>query len=88
MVCANCPVWKECLEFGADETWGMWGGLTPQERRGTVRLTHGSVEQFRKGCRCTDCLNHVLPQPLQLEKLPSKNTSFDVNSLLFDLIGN
>ena len=87
LVCANCAVWEECMNFGADETWGMWGGLTPQERRGTVRPLHGSIEQFRKGCRCSECMNHVLPQPFQLSKLPQKSTLIDIKALLFDLIG-
>lgn len=87
LVCANCAVWKECMNFGADETWGMWGGLTPQERRGTVRPPHGSIEQFRKGCRCNECMDHAIPQPLQLSKLPQKNTPMDIKALLFDLIG-
>ena len=34
-VCAECPVRRECLEYalssGADD--GIWGGMTPQERR-------------------------------------------------------
>lgn len=40
-VCARCPVRAECLEFalgnGLDE--GVFGGLTPQERRKLAR-TH------------------------------------------------
>lgn len=32
--CQQCPVQKECLEYAlaANETFGIWGGLTPQER--------------------------------------------------------
>ena len=39
-VCARCPVRNECLAFALehDERFGMWGGLTPRERR---RLTKG-----------------------------------------------
>lgn len=32
-VCATCPVTAECLEVGIAEKIGMWGGLSPKERR-------------------------------------------------------
>ena len=32
-VCANCPVRAECLEYGAAEHFGIWGGLSAHERR-------------------------------------------------------
>lgn len=32
-VCRGCVVRAECLEAGMDEKFGMWGGLTPRERR-------------------------------------------------------
>jgi WhiB family transcriptional regulator, redox-sensing transcriptional regulator len=34
-VCASCPVRIECLEHAvaADERYGIWGGLTHDERR-------------------------------------------------------
>lgn len=34
-VCLACPVREECLNHALDEKerWGMWGGLTPIERR-------------------------------------------------------
>jgi WhiB family transcriptional regulator, redox-sensing transcriptional regulator len=34
-VCAGCPVVDECLDYaiGAGEAEGIWGGLTPAERR-------------------------------------------------------
>jgi len=32
-ICATCPVREECLEFGLTEPIGIWGGLTPKERR-------------------------------------------------------
>jgi WhiB family redox-sensing transcriptional regulator len=30
----QCPVLEECLSWAleARESWGVWGGLTPQER--------------------------------------------------------
>jgi hypothetical protein len=31
-LCEICPVVGFCLEIGLDEKWGMWGGMTPEER--------------------------------------------------------
>ena len=37
-VCALCEVRQPCLEYAiaAGERFGVWGGLTPQERRSLV----------------------------------------------------
>ena len=37
-MCALCEVRQTCLEFAtaAGERFGVWGGLTPQERRSLV----------------------------------------------------
>jgi len=34
-LCADCPIRLECLEYAlaADEEYGVWGGLSPVERR-------------------------------------------------------
>lgn len=32
-VCEECPVQQECLEFGLDEKFGVWGGKSVRERR-------------------------------------------------------
>ena len=34
-LCATCPVVKECLAFALkhDEPYGIWGGMTHQERK-------------------------------------------------------
>ncbi len=34
-ICNKCPVRTECLEYAlaADEREGMWGGLSPEERK-------------------------------------------------------
>jgi Transcription factor WhiB len=34
-VCRSCPVAAECLAYAlaADERFGVWGGMTPEERR-------------------------------------------------------
>ena len=31
-ICDNCPVKKQCLDFGISDQYGVWGGTTPQER--------------------------------------------------------
>ena len=37
--CARCPVRRECLEYGIEEDYGVWGGSLPSERKigGTAR---------------------------------------------------
>ena len=69
-LCSNCPVAAQCL---ADVTkhaapYGMWAGLTPQEReqqglptKGTRSLNrkgrkHGTYSKWNDGCRCDDCV--------------------------------
>jgi WhiB family redox-sensing transcriptional regulator len=39
-ICDACPVKEVCLEYalGNDEVWGIWGGLTPNQRK---RLKRG-----------------------------------------------
>ena len=37
-ICNECPVWRDCLNMvlpfeDALDKWGMFGGLTPAERR-------------------------------------------------------
>jgi WhiB family redox-sensing transcriptional regulator len=34
-ICATCPVRAQCLEFALHnrETYGIWGGATPEQRR-------------------------------------------------------
>lgn len=32
-ICARCPVREACLTAGMAEEHGIWGGLTPSERR-------------------------------------------------------
>lgn len=32
-LCSTCPIWKDCLSWGfANETYGVWGGMTAMER--------------------------------------------------------
>lgn len=32
-LCVRCPVRRECLEYGIDEDYGIWGGTLPSERK-------------------------------------------------------
>lgn len=32
-ICNKCEVKAECLEYGINEEFGIWGGLTSVERR-------------------------------------------------------
>jgi hypothetical protein len=38
-ICARCPVRQDCLAYAldADERFGIWGGLDPDERRNLHR---------------------------------------------------
>jgi len=67
-VCAACPVRAECLHTALvnGEAWGIWGGLTPDERAEIaatndypmpeVRPAHGTNPRYAKhGCRCRLC---------------------------------
>lgn len=42
-VCDSCPVWQPCRLAGMGEAGGMWGGMTPVERR-RVRARAGWAE--------------------------------------------
>lgn len=37
-VCASCPVREECASLGENEDFGVWGGMTPVERRAAKRF--------------------------------------------------
>lgn len=41
-LCAVCPVVQECLDYAlmTAETAGMWGGMSPSERRAERRRRH------------------------------------------------
>jgi len=45
-ICNSCPVQYECLEYALDngEAFGVWGGLSEQERRLLRRRTRHSVD--------------------------------------------
>jgi len=57
-VCANCTVRQPCLEFALAEAerFGIWGGLTSQERR--------SLAAKRRKARLTDVAAETVPSYL------------------------
>lgn len=89
LACHRCPVWEQCLDLGYGETWGMWGGLTPHERKGILKLHCGTVEMYRKGCQCAECreAGNRVPNTADLSLLPNQGEAFDAKALLFQLIG-
>jgi hypothetical protein len=42
-VCASCAVRQRCLGAGMSESRGIWGGLTPSERRRLRDQHRGAV---------------------------------------------
>ena len=49
-MCEECPVVGFCLEIGLDEKWGVWGGMTPDERyklSKSPKLPKGRLERRR-----------------------------------------
>jgi WhiB family redox-sensing transcriptional regulator len=32
-ICRRCPVQAACLEYGMGESFGVWGGSSPRDRR-------------------------------------------------------
>lgn len=47
--CESCPVSDQCLEENIDETFGIWGGKTAEERR-KIRAHEGGATR-----RCENC---------------------------------
>lgn len=65
----------------------MWGGLTPQERKGTVRLQHGTREMHRSGCPCKDCSSAEATEVpnVNLDRIPDMGVAFDAKALLYEV---
>lgn len=96
-VCRQCPVWKQCLDDGVDEKWGLWGGLTPQERtaltvdhpKASVMRPHGTWTRYRQGCRCTECVEAEAKEinEINIQEIPKMGTTLiDLEMLKFRLI--
>lgn len=96
-VCQVCPVWETCLKDGTKETWGMWGGLTPQERQAltnenpkpSILRSHGSWLRYRQGCRCELCVeghsNHN--ESVNMDVIPYMGEPIgDLDSIRFNML--
>lgn len=69
-ICASCPVRTNCLKNASAHgaQYGLWGGLTPQEREAKGLPVSGSrpkagdgrkcgtYSKWNAGCRCDDCV--------------------------------
>lgn len=47
-ICAQCPVITQCREYAlaAQEPYGVWGGLTQEERRELVRQSREEAQRL------------------------------------------
>lgn len=86
-VCKACPVWRDCKAYcdENEETWGLWGGLTPQERKRPHLLIHGSIEGYRMGCRCPECRSITKDHKCDLTKIPTSHQDFDLTSVVYSI---
>lgn len=88
-VCNRCPVWDVCLEKGMDEVWGMWGGLTPNERKAINDPSnphlqpHGTIPRFRQGCNCDLCQDaaYVELKPIDTLFIPYSDEVFVISEV-------
>lgn len=91
-VCDICPVWDKCLDIGKKEIYGMWGGLTPQERlplqkesRADHLAEHGTTTRYKQGCSCAHCHKaySVRIQKSQdiLNIVPDQFETFDIRNV-------
>jgi hypothetical protein len=61
-VCRRCPVAAECGDAGRAEPFGIWGGLTEQERRtGRVRAERAD----RRLAICERCSGWFAPRDVR-----------------------
>jgi hypothetical protein len=64
-VCLTCSVLMECQQYALanNEEYGIWGGMTPEQRRENVTpkrkralvVSCGTNSGYVKGCRCDPC---------------------------------
>ena len=44
-ICASCPIWEKCLKYASDnEDFGVWGGMTSNERLAMVSSKTSSLK--------------------------------------------
>lgn len=46
-VCARCPIRTQCAQRGADEYFGVFGGLAPRDRGKKSRAPIGAADSRR-----------------------------------------
>lgn len=63
LVCAACPVWRDCLAAGEGET-GIWGGLTRDERGRLTVNRHLVSQERREIVKCETCGFRCVPMLL------------------------
>lgn len=51
-ICAGCPVRNACLEYAANEKFGVWAGVSPKARR--------EMRRGRTRRSCPACHNQAL----------------------------
>lgn len=44
--CGFCPVRYDCAELGEDEEFGVWGGMSPDDRRAAKRFRVIMLEEL------------------------------------------
>ena len=58
-ICDGCPARAVCAAKGANEAWGVWGGVADWERLGELLLATPEppepVHSYAAGCRCARC---------------------------------
>jgi len=97
-ICRCCPLWERCLKDGANEKWGMWGGLTPKDRqpmkdgKQSLLKSHGSWVRYRQGCRCGEChdahIESLKNVKLNMNVIPYMNEPVgDLSSVRYDMMG-
>lgn len=52
LICLECPVQKECAEYGKSEQWGIWGGLSYKAKK-SLRQQTSSGKICRNGHEMT-----------------------------------
>jgi WhiB family transcriptional regulator, redox-sensing transcriptional regulator len=61
-ICRRCEHTDECITFAVetDTTYGIWGGLTPEQRspvrRGKAGRTYSKAERWRRRQRLDDAI--------------------------------
>ena len=94
-VCNRCPVWVSCLDYSNnnEEKFGMWGGLTPQERnvgRKTTLRGHGTITRYRQGCACIKCTgaNNTYQPNIDLSVYPRIGEATQIDELKYKVLPN